>query len=313
MMDRTLQHPPRLSMLYGSVLARSVGRRIQGLDVPHSLPKERHRMENVTASPAAVRQFQQLLGGPQLDRLPSGYIHTLAFPIAVSVLARPDFPLPLLGMIHLRNEVSHLRSVGLDERLTVTAWTENLRPHRSGMQVDVRTEVATAAGLVWSECSAYLAKGVSPANPVAAADSATVDAPSRNAPSSDLPADPPAYPTTVWSLAADIGRRYAAVSGDCNPIHLGVLPARAMGLRRPIAHGMYLASRMVAMAGPASDEPFRWTVDFRSAVTLPSRVFLASSVRRSAAGQWLGAGVTAWSPSRRRTHFTGFLERLELP
>ena len=44
----------------------------------------------------------------------------------------------------------------------------------------------------------------------------------------------------------DIGRRYGAVSGDRNPIHLYPLTARLFGFRRAIAHGMWTKARCLA-------------------------------------------------------------------
>lgn len=303
-MDRVLQTPPRLATLYATALVRSARARLhRGHDVL-GLPGAKHRLDDLSASPEKALEFQELMGRPQSEFLPSGYIHTLTFPVAVSVLARPDFPLPLLGMIHLRNEIHHLRPIALDERLSVTAWVENLLPHRSGTQVDVVVDVESASQHVWKGRSTYLAKGIHSA--VTGSDS-VADA----AESGQETEEPPDYPTGEWSLAKGTGRRYAAVSGDYNPIHLGVLPARALGMKRPIAHGMYLASRMAAEAGPGEASPFRWSVEFRAPVSLPSRVFISADVARSSTAQWHGAQVTAWDPRRRRTHFSGRLESLD--
>ena len=41
--------------------------------------------------------------------------------------------------------------------------------------------------------------------------------------------------STRWRLPADQGRRYAAVSGDYNPIHLYGWAARPFGFKQPIA------------------------------------------------------------------------------
>lgn len=302
-MDGVLQTPPRLTTLYAKALARSARAGLHRKNGVLGLPGARHRLENLTASPEKVGEFQELMGRPQGEFLPSGYIHILTFPVAVSVLARPDFPLPLLGMIHLRNEIHHLRPIALDEPLTVTAWVENLLPHRSGTQVDVLVDVESASEPVWKGRSTYLAKGVHSA--VTGSDSDSTAAESGNGTE-----ETPDYPTGEWSLAKDAGRRYAAVSGDYNPIHLSALSARALGMKRPIAHGMYLASRMAAEAGPGEATPFRWTVEFRAPVALPASVFISADVERSSTAQWQGARVTAWDPRRRRTHFSGRLERL---
>jgi acyl dehydratase len=304
-MDRLLPAPPRLPVLYATAVTHSARAALRRTRREATLPTNRHRLENVVADPEKVAGFQRLMGQAQPEFLPSGYVHTLAFPVAVSVLARADFPLPLLGMIHLRNEIHHRRPIPVGEPLSVTAWVENLRPHRSGTQVDVVVDVHGTSGPAWNGRSTYLAKGVHLASTAAAGVRAAATETER------APEELPAFPTREWMLDVDAGRRYAAVSGDYNPIHLSALTARALGMKRPIAHGMYLASRMVADAGPGETIPFRWTVDFRTPVTLPSRVFLSSRVEGSAKADWRSADVAAWDPRRRRTHFTGRLERLE--
>jgi acyl dehydratase len=46
-----------------------------------------------------------------------------------------------------------------------------------------------------------------------------------------------------WALPQDAGRRYAALSGDWNPIHLWGWSARLFGLRQPIIHGAHSMAR----------------------------------------------------------------------
>jgi acyl dehydratase len=79
----------------------------------------------------------------------------------------------------------------------------------------------------------------------------------------------------VWRLPGDTGRRYAAVSGDVNPIHLHPLTARAMGFPRAIAHGMYSTARVLAALGPAAGGPSSSRVWFRKPLLLPGTVALA--------------------------------------
>lgn len=77
-----------------------------------------------------------------------------------------------------------------------------------------------------------------------------------------------------WRLGADIGRRYGAVSGDRNPIHLSPLTARLFGFPRAIAHGMWTAARCLAAHGtPAAAHV---AVDFRAPVLLPGTVAFAA-------------------------------------
>jgi acyl dehydratase len=108
----------------------------------------------------------------------------------------------------------------------------------------------------------------------------------------------------------DTGRAYAAVSGDFNPIHLSVLSAKALGLRRSIAHGMYLASRALADVGAARGGAFRGDVAFGAPVFLPARVALDISTAETGDGGWLRSGYVAWSPRSGRKHFSGSVAAL---
>ncbi|WP_327344063.1 MaoC/PaaZ C-terminal domain-containing protein [Streptomyces europaeiscabiei] len=80
-----------------------------------------------------------------------------------------------------------------------------------------------------------------------------------------------ALPTVAeWRLAGDVGRRYGAVSGDRNPIHLHPLGARLFGFPRPIAHGMWTVARCLAEHGTPPATLVR--AEFRAPVPLPGAV-----------------------------------------
>src|SRR5207253_10898170 len=83
-------------------------------------------------------------------------------------------------------------------------------------------------------------------------------------------------PTAIWRVPASTGRRYAAVSGDVNPIHLNPLAARLFGFRRAIAHGMWLKARCVAALEGRLPDALTAIVEFKSPLLLPSTVGFAS-------------------------------------
>ena len=47
--------------------------------------------------------------------------------------------------------------------------------------------------------------------------------------------------------SADLGVRYARVSGDWNPHHLWPWSARLLGYKSPIVHGMWTVARTLAL------------------------------------------------------------------
>ncbi|WP_314326309.1 MaoC/PaaZ C-terminal domain-containing protein [Paenarthrobacter ilicis] len=293
---------PSLPKLYVNAAAAAARRRVLGNSTgSRKLPSFSHEVKGIRADVENLTAFQHLVGETASDVLPAGYVHALAFPVSMSVMSRDDFPLPLLGMIHLRNTVDQLVPIQFPETLDIRSWAENLSAHRAGTQVDILAEVRSSSSgeLLWRGVSTYLAKGVF----LPGIDKAGAV--------TGAPADfRPPNPTALWQLGLDTGRSYATVSGDFNPIHLSVLSAKALGLRRSIAHGMYLASRALADVGSAKSGPFTWTVAFEAPVFLPARVALDIATTQTASGTWERSDYVAWNPRSGRRHFKGSVTAL---
>lgn len=306
----TLATVPTLGGLYARAL-----RPRRSPDLAHAtLPDVTYRVADVVADEAQLVAYQRLLGEPVDGTLPAGFVHVLAFPVATALMVRDDFPLRLAGMVHLSNAVTVHRTISSDERLLVHAHAENLRPHRKGTQVDLVTEVSARYGagdsteVVWRGVSTYLAKG-------AVTGSGAGSSPEDGSAHQSFA---PPTPTARWHLDAATGRRYAAVSGDHNPIHLSALTAKAFGFPRAIAHGMYTASRALAQVGPSRGEAFDWTVEFASPVLLPGTVDVAVSPRPHspdlAASDAVadrhgtpGYDYLGWDARRTRLHLSGIV------
>ena len=274
----------------GALYAKAAGSRLRAL-LPGgkaeggTLPDAEHHLEALVADPARLVAYQRLMGDTVRDTLPSVFVHGLVFPVAMSVMVREDFPLPLLGMVHLSNQVEHLRPISASATLSATAWAADLREHRAGTQLDVLVEVAEGGEPVWRGVSTYLARGIWPGSrPGAPAEArAPFTIPER---------------TASWKLAADTGRAYAAVLGDYNPIHLSAASAKALGMKRAIAHGMYLAGRALAGSAP-HDTGYNWGIEFATPAFLPSTVDVAFTDRGD---QTLFSG---WGARSGKPHFSG--------
>jgi acyl dehydratase len=83
--------------------------------------------------------------------------------------------------------------------------------------------------------------------------------------------------SATWKLPGDLGRRYAGVSGDRNPIHMHSLTAKPLGFPSAIAHGMWTKARALAQLGSKLPDSFEADVRFRKPVLLPARVEFASA------------------------------------
>jgi hypothetical protein len=251
MRTEILTEAPQLSRLYLKAVATA---RLGG---GGALPDTELVLADQTPDTDHLAEFVRVCGGSLRDRLPATYPHLLAFPLQVRLMAERTFPLPLPGLVHLRNTVTQHRPIDTGEALTIRVHAEKLVAHPKGAQVDLVAGAEVAGEQVWSSRSTYLARGAR--------------APEGDAPP-ELDVDLPEAPSSIWRVPADIGRRYGAVSGDVNPIHLNGLAAKAFGFPRAIAHGMWCKARALAAVEARLPESFTVDVAFRRPVLLPSTV-----------------------------------------
>jgi acyl dehydratase len=152
----------------------------------------------------------------------------------------------------------------------VRAWPTPIEPHPRGRQFSLRTEARVGEELVWEEVSTNLRRGRGDESALAP----------EVASSEGLPR------TATWKLKGDLGRRYAAVSGDYNPIHVHPLSARLFGFPSAIAHGMWTKARSLAALEPRLPDAFTVEVAFKKPILLPATVeFASDEVAPAAAGE----------------------------
>lgn len=224
-----------------------------------TLPRAGLEQRGVSVDRDLLVRYQRLCGYDVSDSLPATFPHLLGFPLQAQLMAAADFPLPLPGLVHIANRTTVHRALSATDTLDVRVHAENLRPHAKGSTVDLLASASIDGEVVWDSTSTYLHRG-KPTGPVADRPKApTLTAPRLSG---------------VWRLPADLGRRYAAIAGDVNPIHLHPLTAKAMGFPRAIAHGMFTYARSLAAIGPRTMAPNTSRVWFAKPVLLPSSVAL---------------------------------------
>lgn len=253
-----LDTAPRVFVLYG----RAVVARKPGLSRGGVLPEIRARLRNVENDRSRVEAYAKLCGFANTDPLPLTYPFLPTFPLLIQIMSHAQFPLPLLGTIHLNNKIVLHRAIALAERLdydcriTATRWVD------MGVEFDVTTHASTGGQgqEVWTCVSTFLRRMRSGGAGGGTKDKARQEALTGTS-------------RETWKIPSDLGRRYARVSGDFNPIHLTSVTAKAFGFPRAIAHGMWSKSRAVAALGPdVSKQPATVEVRFKAPVLLPTRV-----------------------------------------
>lgn len=196
--------------------------------------------------------YQQVCGFRKSDVLPLTYPHVLGFDLAMAVMTRAEFPLPVIGLVHIANRIEQRRSLTVADPLTITVGARDLREHPRGRQFDMVTTASVEGEEVWRDVSTYLR---------------------RDRPGSGTreEAQTP-VPHAIWRVGREVGTAYARVSGDRNPIHTSRLGARLFGFARPIAHGMWSKARCLAALQGRLPDALTVEVAFKLPILLPSRV-----------------------------------------
>jgi acyl dehydratase len=215
----------------------------------------------VTVERPPVTAYAGVCGFPVKDTVPLTYPHVIAFPLHMAILSDPSFPFAAVGTVHLTNSITVHRPIAIGETVTVTTRADEVRAHPKGRTVDVVASIDAGGDVVWESTSTYLRRGRADADgpdgsPVTAGDGPTEIPPGK----------------VTWALAADVGRRYAAVSGDHNPIHLYPLTAKALGFPRQIAHGMWSLARCVAAVENRLPDAVTIEAVFKKPIILPGSV-----------------------------------------
>lgn len=217
----------------------------------------------LSVEPKHLVRYRQVCGIAASAYLPAAYPHILAFPLQMQLLTDARFPLPLLGLVHVANRVRVLRPLGGLGPFTVSVELGALQPHSKGGVFSLITRLEDQLGLLWEGESRMLCRGLSvpgvAVNPAA-------------------PTPLPLSEVAQWAAAADIGRRYARVAGDFNPIHLCAATAKLFGFPRAIAHGFWNKARTLAeLQQHLPNAGYELSVRFQQPLLLPGAVTLQAS------------------------------------
>lgn len=234
-----------------------------------------------------VAAYAEVCGFEPKDHAPLTYPHLLAFPLHMEIMTSGEFPYPAIGTVHLRNAIHQLRPVHPGESLDITVTATNLRPHAKGKVFDMVAGANVDGEMVWESTSTYLRLGKSQAD----------------AKPEGEPFDVIAGNGVTWKLAGNLGRRYGAISGDMNPIHLYPLTAKALGFKRQIAHGMWTKARCVAAIANRLGDEATVEVEFKKPIFLPGTVAFGSRLVDGDAGKGIDFSVT--NPRSGAPHVVG--------
>jgi acyl dehydratase len=289
MATRELHSSPNMLALY----ARAVAPMIPGVSrLPFvgggggEMPELELTLRGVTVEPERLAAYAKVCGFAPGETLPATYPHMLSFPLHMAVMADGRFPFGPIGLVHISNRIVQHRPLSPHESMDLRVNVTPLEDHPRGRSFTLISQARVGGELVWEESSTMLRRGHARAAGGAQQSKDRLDAPPK---------------LEEWSLPGEVGRRYAAVSGDRNPIHMHPLTAKPFGFSSAIAHGMWTKARCLAALGSLPDA-FAVEVRFRAPIPLPAKVAFAS-VHEGSAIRFAVSDVARGTP-----HLEGRLE-----
>lgn len=194
--------------------------------------------------------------------VPLTYFYLLAQRAHLALMLENDFPWPILGMVHVANRMEYFTVVDKAKPFTLDVQIE--MPARAAKRKRIRpmylVDFYQEGTLVLRSSSAYQVGGGSKPGKGRERKSAAIDL-------------SPWQENDAWSLPSHLGRTYARLSGDYNPIHLHPWVSRWFGFSRPIIHGMYSVARAQASIEAYLGEDITlMDVGFRRPVFLPTEL-----------------------------------------
>ncbi|MBF0240256.1 MAG: hypothetical protein HQM12_21335 [SAR324 cluster bacterium] len=238
-----------------------------------------------------LRAFEKVCGYPFQNKegLPVSFIQILAGNLFPDIFHHESFPLRPTGLIHIKQTIRMLRTISRWETLKIVCTTEGHRNVRKGVEFDIHATIFCGSEQVWSSTTTFLSRSDYQTNPLRVVN----------------PVIQGVLKQRTWDVPENSGRRFAALSGDFNLIHLHSRVSRFFGFENPIAHGVWSISRCLGDSLELLPEPpLQLDIRFKKPLFLPGKATLFVS------GNIQNLNYEVRSPDGKTTFLTAQLKAL---
>ena len=228
------------------------------------------RVKGVVINRTWVRQYNAVCGFKE-DDISLTAPQALAAPLHLYLLCQPEQPMPMLGLVHLRNSIECSRALEYGVPYDVLVTVGDTRSISPGLEFDVHTRFLVGDEVHWKSTMTVLCR-VKNMPELLANTHATQPAPVEPLSTTDAQC-------VVVDVPENQGRKYAKVSNDYNPIHLHACTARIFGFKHAIAHGMWTAAKTLSIveAGLGA-RASKFDFSFKQPVFLPSNIVVKHAI-----------------------------------
>jgi len=259
------------SLIFYALLKKE-GKLLPGFD---KVPNIQISVGGVRIDSNNLRQYNQICGPTNKaaetsqGEVPICFPQVLAFSLTPEIVSMSSFPLSPFGLIHIRNVITQYKAILPTDSLDLFTSLHATRNTEKGIEIDVKIKAIVRNPekvKAWKSIETLLSRFKN--RP-------------KNTPRSTVQplGEEGTLKNLIISVPGNIGRKYAAITGDYNPHHLYSLTAKLFGFRRAIAHGMWFLQKCISeiesMPGINFPPlPRQLDASFKLPVFLPSKVLL---------------------------------------
>jgi acyl dehydratase len=296
--------PMSLELFSKAAIARgkNLNSILNDTETKHSaIPKLSLHLNNIKLDHKKVKRYAKVCNFKFEEQdIPITYPHVLAFNLHLKLMTHKRFPLPVMGLVHIRNTITAHRTILINESLDLHVFIGESRLTNKGLEFDIHSQVNINNEIVWESITTNLYIIKKAANKAKKAVKNTRQ---------EHDIQSPFRYHQQWSLPENLGRKYARASGDANPIHLHSLFANAFGFKHSITHGMWLKARTTASLKPIIKDKSALTiaVEFKQPTPLNSEIRMNYQEKAllNSSSQNSDIGFDIRSLDGRKLHMTG--------
>jgi hypothetical protein len=269
---KNLSKQPCVPILYGKALFKKGNNNIHS-----DISKLAFSIISLQINRPNLTRYIKICGFIDTGYLPITYPFVICFPLLMKILTSAAFPVPVLGLIHYKNQIIQYKPIKNTAALTLVCRINNDQTALIGRLINIHFEVFEQDKLLWKCISTFLSKAPV-SRVVKRRGTRTTDNDSNsmhNTNSSGQLKLTNMEHVATYNINSFTALNYASVSGDLNPIHLHKLAAKMFGFKASIMHGMWAKARVLATLSSTIDlDSVNINVQFIKPILLPTDICL---------------------------------------
>lgn len=214
--------------------------------------------------PAHFNSYHRLVDWPEalFGYVHPNYVQVLSLPMQLDMMTQFPFPFKALGLVHIGNKINVIKLPKSNASLDLNTYFGNVYAHKRGIVFELHSEACEDNAVAVKATSYYLARssqerplGLQTFKESMLVSSKRVHQVSGEKAKGKIEEKQQGYAEqriedsnqTTLDFEEFVGRKYAKVSGDYNPIHLWPTTSRLFGFDKAIAHGMYSHAKALSV------------------------------------------------------------------